>query len=178
MTEKRIAKRYAKALFLLAQDEQKMEIIHNNIIYIKSILQSSRELSLLLKNPIINPNKKIKILEDVFGSNVEDIIIKFLIFVVKKNRANLLSNILVEFIDMYNEANNLIEVEIISAHPLNEQSKEKIIGSISNLINKNVIPKYKVNPKIIGGIQLKFADFLYDASVKKQLETLNNILSN
>jgi len=178
MTEKRIAKRYAKALFLLAQDEQKMEIIHNNIIYIKSILQSSRELSLLLKNPIINPNKKIKILEDVFGSNVEDIIIKFLIFVVKKNRANLLSNILVEFIDMYNEANNLIEVEIISAHSLNEQSKEKIIESISNLINKNIIPKYKVNPKIIGGIQLKFADFLYDASVKKQLEMLKNILSN
>jgi len=25
---------------------------------------------------------------------------------------------------------------------------------------------------------LKFADYLYDASVKKQLETLNNILSN
>ncbi|MBP7215412.1 MAG: ATP synthase F1 subunit delta [Candidatus Kapabacteria bacterium] len=178
MTEKRIAQRYAKALFLIAQDEQKMEILHNNILYIQNVLQKSRDLTLLLKNPIISPNKKIRILEDIFGSNVDDIIIKFLIFVVKKNRENLVSNILAEFIDMYNEANNLVEVEIVSAHPLNDQSKEKIIESVSKLINKNVIPRYKINPKIIGGIQLKFADYLYDASVKKQLETLNNILSN
>ncbi|HOV91768.1 MAG TPA: ATP synthase F1 subunit delta [Candidatus Kapabacteria bacterium] len=178
MTEKRIAQRYAKALFLIAQDEQKMEILHNNILYIQNVLQISRDLTLLLKNPIISPNKKIRILEDIFGSNVDDIIIKFLIFVVKKNRENLVSNILAEFIDMYNEANNLVEVEIVSAHPLNDQSKEKIIESVSKLINKNVIPRYKINPKIIGGIQLKFADYLYDASVKKQLETLNNILSN
>jgi len=147
MTEKRIAQRYAKALFLIAQDEQKMEILHNNILYIQNVLQKSRDLTLLLKNPIISPNKKIRILEDIFGSNVDDIIIKFLIFVVKKNRENLVSNILAEFIDMYNEANNLVEVEIVSAHPLNDQSKEKIIESVSKLINKNVIPRYKIIQK-------------------------------
>lgn len=178
MTEHRIAQRYAKALFMIATEEQSMESMHRDILYIQSVLHHSRELSLLLKNPIINPNKKIRILTEIFGKNVEDIIIKFLVLIVKKNREIILPNIISEFIAMYNEANNLIEVEIISAYTLTEQSKQEILESISNRIKKTVIPKYNINPKIIGGIQLKFGDYLYDASLKKQLAILNSILSN
>lgn len=178
MTVHRVAQRYAKALFMIATDEQSAESVHRDILYIQSVLHHSRELSSLLRNPIINPNKKIRILTEIFGKNVEDIIIKFLVFIVKKNRENILPNIISEFIAMYNEANNLIEVEIISAHTLTEQSKQEILESISNRLKKTVIPKYYINPKIIGGIQLKFGDYLYDASLKKQLAILNSILSN
>ena len=177
MTEKRIAQRYAKALFMIAQEGQTMDTMHNDIIFIQDVLHVSNELSLLLKNPIINPSKKIRIIEEIFSKNVQDIVIKFLIFIIKKGRDNILPNILTEFISMYNEANNLVEVEIISAHKLNESAKEEIVNTISKKINKSIIPEFKVNPKIIGGIQLKFEDYLFDASLKKQLETLNNILS-
>lgn len=177
MTEKRIAQRYAKALFLIAQESQTMDVMHNDILFIQNVLRASHDLTLLLKNPIINPTKKIRIIEDIFAKNVQDIVIKFLIFIIKKGRGNILANIISEFFAMYNQANNLVEVEIISAHKLNESIKEEIVNRISKKINKRVIPEFKVNPKIIGGIQLKFEDYLFDASLKKQLESLNNILS-
>jgi F-type H+-transporting ATPase subunit delta len=177
MTEKRIAQRYAKALFLIAEEGKTMDTMHQDIVYIQNVLHTSNELSLLLKNPIINPAKKIKIINAIFDKNVQDIVIKFLVFIIKKGRGNLLPYIITEFLAMYNEAYNLIEVEIISAHQLNEKAKNEIIATVAKWINKEVIPIFQVNPKIIGGIQLKFEDYLYDASLKKQLETLNNILS-
>ena len=178
MTEKRISQRYAKALFLIAQEEKTMETIYNDVLYIQKVLKSSRALRLMLNNPIISPYKKIRVFNDIFKESVQPITLRFLVFLVEKNREDLLSNIILEFIDMYNTLNNLLEVEIVSAIELNDAIRKEVISNVANMTNKTILPKFIINPKIIGGIQLKFDDYLYDASLKKQLENLNYILTN
>jgi F-type H+-transporting ATPase subunit delta len=95
---------------------------------------------------------------------------------VKKGRENLLLEISKRFLFLSNQKLNRVDVDIVSAIELDDKQKEEIKTKLEMMIEKSVIPVFKVDSSIIGGFKARFSDTVVDASVKHQLELLKKKL--
>ena len=60
-----IAQRYAKAIFELSVEMNVVEDVKSDMELIQSVCSSNKDFIHLLKSPVIRPNKKIIVLEDI-----------------------------------------------------------------------------------------------------------------
>jgi F-type H+-transporting ATPase subunit delta len=73
MVNLKAARRYSTALFSLADSMGLVDIIKNDFEDIKKSLQNSRELRLFIESPIINPEKKLSVVKELFKDRVNDL---------------------------------------------------------------------------------------------------------
>ncbi|OGU60432.1 MAG: ATP synthase F1 subunit delta [Ignavibacteria bacterium GWF2_33_9] len=174
MIETKVADRYAKALLIFAQESNSIDIVLKDLEYIAELMNTIPELNSMVQNPIIRPTKKIVIVTEIFKGNINNITFEFLILLIKKGRIDVLKILINRFIDQYNQVKGRIQVDITSATNLTENLQNSICDKLHIWTGKEILPRFFINKSIIGGFQVKFADYFYDASVKKQL---NNLLT-
>lgn len=177
MADNKIATRYAKALIFIANEQKLTDLIFADMNFVFSTLEQSNDLLLLTKNPIIKPNMKSKIFNEVFKDKINQITFAFLGLLIKKGREKILRSICLRFFALYNEHNNKMEVEIATAKEAKAEIKQLIESKLSEWTGKEIIAKYKVKPDLIGGFQARFADYIYDASIYQRLQSLKDELT-
>lgn len=84
-----VANRYAKSLMDLAIEHNKLDAIRFDMKSVENLCNTNREFSLFLQSPIIQIDKKIKIIESIFTEHIHKITLNFLILITK-NTAHLL----------------------------------------------------------------------------------------
>lgn len=180
MSEFRLAGRYAKSLIELSQEKGQLEAVHDDMVLMQQTIKSSRDLLLMLKNPIIHADKKIKVLGGLFKSKVNGITYQFFELVVKKGREKFLPAIAFSFIEQYNRIKHIVTATFTTAVPVDETIIERIRKLVREKTGRpNIDLRTKVNAKLIGGFTLEFEDRQYDTSVFRNLETLDdNFLIN
>ena len=97
----KVAGRYAKSLLGLAIEQKTEQKIYADMELMVSTISSSRELALLLRNPIINSDKKQNILSSIFKGKVSDVTYAFINIIVAKRREGYLEDITRQFISLY-----------------------------------------------------------------------------
>src|SRR5690606_21441446 len=107
MSEIQVASRYAKSLIDLAQEQSNLESVKANIDSFINVLRANPELQAVLRNPIINADKKLSILTELFGKSFEKIILSFFAIVVRKGRSEILYATAKEFVSEYNHRSNI-----------------------------------------------------------------------
>lgn len=177
MTEYKVSFRYARAVLELAESENLSDTIYQDLDFVKRTVKSSNQLKIFTLNPIIQEWRKVKVYKQIFENKISTLTMNFLIFIIKKRRSNLIESISEQFIIQYNELKNRKFVEIQSAVELNEDLRNKAVAKINALINKTIIPDFKVNPQLKGGILIRVDDWVYDGSLKNQLEHLHKRLA-
>jgi F-type H+-transporting ATPase subunit delta len=169
------AKRYAKALFELASDN--LDEVQKDMQLIKESFEASPELQKILKNPTIAPSQKAQIVNQIFGGKVSDYTTKLLELLGQKDRLSLLEDIATAFDNLYKKAKGIKEASVISAVPLNDTLKDKILNKIKELTGSQQIKlTNEVNPDLIGGFILNMDDLRYDASVSGKLAKIKSKL--
>ncbi len=178
MSNLRIAKRYAKALLEIAEETKKLEKITNDVIFIDSLIRSSRDLQLFLKSPIIKEDKKREILKEIFSdSRVDPVTLKFVMLLVEKKREDILHDIVKVYQQIYDEKMGIVSAEVITAVEIGDRLKKMVERKILELTGaKKVKATYRVDSSIIGGIVIRVGDTVYDASIKRRIQLLREQL--
>jgi len=173
MSVTRIAARYAKSLLDLAQEQGKLDTIVGDIQAFDGAT-AQRDFSLLLKSPIVNPEKKGKILTEIFGGKFDELSMAFINIVLRKGRESYLPDIAKEFLVQYNALKKISRVKLTTATPTTEASLASIKAQLQGSSNTaaNIEIETAVNPDLIGGFVIEFDDKLYDASVAHKLAEL------
>mgnify|MGYP000094314658 CR=1 FL=1 len=176
MTEYKVSFRYARAVLELAEQQKLSDSIYKDLEFVKKTLNSSTQLRVFTINPIIQEWRKVRVYKEIFEKRISALTLHFLLFIIKKRRSNLIESIAEQYMYQYNELKNRKFVEIQSAVELDEELKTKAINKINSLINKTILPEFKINPELKGGILFKVDDWVYDGSLKNQLEHLHKQL--
>jgi len=178
MSEIQVASRYAKSLIDLAQEQNSLELVKLDISTFISVTESSRQLQAILKNPIINTDKKLAILKELF-SGFNPVVLAFFKIIVNKGRSEILLGTAKEFINEYNRLKGTVKATVTSASPLSEAVKSQIIQTVQESISKDgsVELETKVNPDLIGGFVLKVGDRQIDTSIASRLSQLKKEFS-
>ena len=172
MSEVRVASRYAKSLIELAQEKSILEDVHNDLHLFEKTCQESRDLRLMLKNPIITSDKKLNAIKAIFGNSFSEVSMLFMEIVSRKNREPLLYSISQEVHRQYNILKGVESATVTTAIPLDNSLRSEFQSMIQKISGKKVELNEKVDSKIIGGYVLQVADKQIDASVKTKLQTL------
>lgn len=168
----RVSGRYATALFELALETDQTDIVRKDMELVQETVSASRELLLVFRNPLINVQKKVLILDDLFSTRICELSLKFLRLITRKGRIVCLDAITDSFIQMHDKYLNIKTVFVESAIGLDENTKEKF----RNLMEIHTSCKIKlvplIYPDLIGGFRLRFDDYIYDASLKSRFVEL------
>lgn len=176
MTEYRVSFRYARAILNLAVNEGIAQEVLSDFQYINESIKQSQELRSFINSPVILHLKKKKIINEVFNGKIGKLTLSFVLLLTEKGRETLLPSIAYQYEVQYNEQFGRLPVVITSANELPENVKVDITGKLSKWTNKVIISDFIVNKNIIGGLQLKIDDWVFDSSVRNQLNLLHKQL--
>jgi len=176
MSDFRVANRYAKSLFDLAIELKKLDGIYNDMVLVEKVCQENRSLVTMLMNPIVRYDIKLRVLEQVFGKQVNKATMAFFSLICRKNRAQILPACSEVFITLYHENMGIIRSTVTSAVTLSEATKKDFQSIISKATKKQVELEAKTDTSLIGGYILCIGDLQVDDSIKTKLNELRREL--
>jgi F-type H+-transporting ATPase subunit delta len=170
------ATRYASSLLQFGIERNELEVIAADISLLGSTIDSSHELVLFLRSPIINKSQKKNALNEIFKGTISPVTSSFLDILVNKGRESLVIDVVKAFHKLYNQHSGIIEVEVTSASELDEVQKTNLSSSLSKRTGKKILLKTKIDKSVIGGIKARIDDTVIDGTIQYKLEQLRNTL--
>lgn len=172
MVETKVAKRYAKSLFDLAQEQGALDAVNQDMSLLASACDENRNLASLLGNPIINSDKKLSVLTAIFGSKVSKLTMAFMQIITRKGREANLAAIAKEFVAQYKRSKGIATAIVTSAVGLDDKLRNEVYRIVRESLKSEVELIEKVDKNLIGGFVLRVGDKQYDASVAAELRKL------
>lgn len=177
MRIKLLSKRYAQALFDLAVEQNILEKVNADLDLIGKVFAESRELRVIIANPVIDAYKKTNILDKLFKNDVQVLTIKFLQLITKKGRERYIQHICGAFDEIFKEYKNILSVDLTTAITADKKVVVDIVEKLNKVTKMNIEINEKVDEEIIGGFVVNFQDYQYDASIINQLNKLKKSFS-
>ena len=171
------AKRYSNALLKSAIEAGSLERIYNDIIFVDETIKLNSQLKGFMENPVIKNADKKDVLNKLFSVHIDKITLDFLFVLTDAGRIDILDEVLNQFSYRYNEENNIIKPEIISAVELTDEQKLRITQKLEKKFDKKIMPEYKVNSDIIGGLIVEIDDKTIDCSLKTKFYNMKQQLT-
>jgi len=167
-----IARRYSSALLELIKKED-LPHFENELMALQTILSDEPEIEEFLVSPIVeNEHKKEIVALLVKELEIPEIIHNFLNVLVEKERIFFISDILKEFIRQAHQKRGIFDFELVTAHEVNEKTKENIKKFVSKYVAGKVLFTHKIDPHIKGGFFAYNDELAINASIRNNLETL------
>jgi F-type H+-transporting ATPase subunit delta len=172
MKNYKVATRYAKAIFDLSVEKQLLEQSMTDMDLLASTYHASKDLQLLMASPVVKPDKKQKVIRELFGKHIGELVLNFLMILTSKGREMHIGVIAEEFLRLYKEKQGLKTVFLTTAVPVDDTIRQKVKALVAAHTGKTIELIEKVDPKILGGFVLKIDDALFDSSLNFKLNEL------
>ncbi len=178
MNHSQVAVRYAKSIFLLAEEKNIIDEIRTDIQLIESSFSVFSELKEAIYNPVINSSVKIDILTKLFKNKINEYSFNFLILILKNKREESFIDIFRNFDDIYRKSKNIQKSTITSVSKLDTEIVNEIVKALEKSFNTNIEVKEKTNPDLIGGVIIQIEDKEYDFSILGKLHKIDLEMRN
>ena len=167
-----VVRGYAEALFLVAQAEESLDRVEEELTRLKNGLESNAEVKEFLSNLQISPEGKKSALFQIFGEKISTITLNWINLVIDQGRQRRLPNIIEAFFTLAQESREKITAEVITSVPLSEDLVQRLEKELSRASKKQVFLKPMVDESILGGVIVKIENKIIDGSVKHRLEEM------
>ena len=162
---------YAKALYDLANEENKVDLFMNSLSTVCETMKN-KEFYDVITSPTIDKISKKNVIRNVYKS-LDDTFVNFLCVVVDHNRFSIMQGIKDQFNSLVLEEKNIVYVEIISAKELTKPQLKEIEENLSiRYKGKKIDINNIVDQDLIGGIQVLCNGEALDMSLKGFLDNL------
>lgn len=165
-----VARRYARALFQLADERKILEEVFSDLKVLRAILDDSVDFKIFILNPVVSKEEQVSLLRSVFEGRLQELAMTFLYFLADKARLNILCEILESFIELYRESTNTITATITTERAMDPVLLQKLVSMLQERSKKNVMTEMVIDPQLIGGFKVRMGDLVYDASIAAQLK--------
>lgn len=176
MAGARAAIRYARAVLSLASNEKTAEVVNTEMKRITNTISQNKELSNVLKSPVVNSSIKKAILLDVFKHS-NKAILNLIDTLISNNRLAILNDVAQKYNQLFDESKGIKTATVTTAVPLTDDLKTKVLAKAKELTGKDIEVENIVDESIIGGFILRIGDIQYNASISNQLSKLKREFS-
>jgi F-type H+-transporting ATPase subunit delta len=171
-----VARNYAEALFSIATTHGKQDAFAASLSEVGEMMDANPSIGVFLQTPKVDLAAKKKALRNAFTGKVDPLVLNFLLVVLEKRRQRLISEIAREFSKLLDEKMGRLHVQVTLAHPADAATEQSITKELSRILGRTAIPHITVDPKIVGGIVVRYGDSILDGSVRRRLAGLRNRL--
>ncbi|MBN1181019.1 MAG: ATP synthase F1 subunit delta [Bacteroidales bacterium] len=168
--------RYAKSLFLLAKEQQKLDEVNKDLKFIYNSFRETKEIGLFLDSPVVKESQKLKIIKGLFKDRIGELAINILVLAIRNKREMYIESICRNYFDFYKTSKGIKTVVITSAIPIESKTKQKMIDILKDQLKAEIDFTERVNEKILGGFILQIDGKQYDTSISHKLTRLKREL--
>jgi F-type H+-transporting ATPase subunit delta len=176
MANQVVARRYAQALFDLARDKGQIDQVDDELGMVVSIIDANPQLRTVLDDVLIPDEAKRNLVSKLFAGKVSDLVMNFLLMVIRKRRESQIPAMYRAFLELANEARGIVEVEVRSATPLPDETVRNLEAKLMKRLGKRIKFQTQVAPELLGGLVVRVGDELMDGSVKTRLQRMRERL--
>ena len=169
-----VARRYAKAVFELAQQDGDLEAWERRLTMIRDLFDDARVGS-ILRNPTIATEERERLITGSPGFDTETANLARLL--VESDRTKEAAAIGEEFQRLSDEAAGRVRATATTAVELTAADRERITRELGAVMAKDVRLSVVVDPRVLGGLRLQIGDHLIDATVAARLQQLRRRLA-
>ncbi len=166
-----IAQVYSRALFEAAQEQDKLDVVRDQVGDFADAIDTNRDLAVFFFSPYFSTEEKKEGLGRVLDG-ADETVRNFLELLVEKHRMPAIHRIRRAYDSLWEEENKLLPVEVTSAIELDQETVQNIGDKIGERTGRKVQLESKVDPDILGGIVVRVGDRILDASIANRLESL------
>jgi ATP synthase F1 delta subunit len=166
-----IARVYAEALFEVAKEKGKLDVIREQLGQVADALQADRELAVFFFSPYFSSAEK----RDGIGraiAGAEPELTNFLELLVEKHRMPVIFRMRRRFDELWAEENKQLDVTLTSAVELDPEIVERVGAEIERQTDRKVQLRSQVDDDLLGGLVLQVGNMVLDASIRNRLERL------
>jgi F-type H+-transporting ATPase subunit delta len=166
-----IAQVYARSLFEVAQEHDKLDDVRDQIGEFADALGESRDLQTFFFSPYFSTEEKKKGLDSAL-EGADPVVENFLALLIENHRMPVLFRVRRELDQMWREVNKLLPVQITSAVELDKAVTQQIGDEIGRQTGRTVELTSTVDPDVLGGLVVRVGNSILDASIRTRLERL------
>ena len=170
------AKRYAQALFALAQAQGAERAWHEALHHARDEL-STATAALYFGEPRIARERKLAAVSQL-AAGQDRLFANFLGLLVERHAISLVPAIVREYGELLNESEGRVQASVATAAPLSAQQQGRLTALLSAVLEKDVALDVHDEPEIIGGIVVRVRDQVIDGSVRSRLAALRSQLAH
>ena len=176
MNDLRAARRYAQAIYGLAQQAGTLDSVDNELAAAVNFFKKHSEVESILSNSTIAPAEKEDFISKVVPEKTSGLVVNFFKVLIKKKRFVELNTIQKEFRHLYERQRNVEEVTAISAVALSPENVSKLQTVLAKKLNSEIRLVQKVDPRLIGGLVIRYAGNEINASFRSRLDAVGQLL--
>jgi F-type H+-transporting ATPase subunit delta len=172
------ARRYARALFALAREENRVDAVRDELDGLAELLAGHAELQQALFRPLYPAAERRAVLHAVCQrSDASDTVRRFCAYLVEQRRLVDFDAIREEFVRLADEAAGRSKAHVVAANPLREDQRERLRRALTARMGKQVALELSVDPSLLGGAIATVGGLVFDGSLRTQLRQLRASLS-
>jgi len=171
------AERYANALFELALKKNAIEQVSRDAHTVMDICNQNRDLQLFLKSPVIHSDKKMKVTRELFSNSVGELMLTFMLVLIRKRREQFIPEIAQQVIEKIKEYKNILTVNFKAPVKPDPDTRKKVMEVMNQYSKANIELVEEIDEALIGGFILSWKDKQYDASIGRQFDRLKRGLA-
>jgi F-type H+-transporting ATPase subunit delta len=170
--------RYARAFAsVVASQKLDSRATESQLLDFATTLADSADLREVLQDPSIPEEQKLKVIDSIATRiGMFPAVRNFIAVITHHGRLHELGEILASYHELADEATNVLEVEIVSAHPLDASNRALLEQQVTKLADGRVRATYREDASLLGGAVVRIGSTVYDGSVRAQLQTLKQRL--
>jgi ATP synthase F1 delta subunit len=166
-----IAEVYARALFEVAQNQDKLDAIHDQLAQFADAMNENLDLRRFFFSPDFSVNEKKDALKHTV-TGADEAFMNFLEALLERHRMPVIFRIRARFDQLWDEEHKLLPVEVRSAVELDPSTLKEIGDRIGDQVGRHIELSSSVDPEILGGLVLRVGNYVLDASIRNRLEQL------
>lgn len=176
MIDVRVARRYSQALFDAAKAQDILDAVADDINSVADLLQGDSDFKRFLIDPKTTDAQKESLMNSVFSDRVTALTLQFLRLLLSKKRESELEGIRLQFNRLLLAEKKTTHIVVTTAMEVDGAQREAIITKVAQASGKTVEAEFHVDPKLIGGIQIRYEDYVLEGSVRGSLNRLHDTL--
>lgn len=166
----KIATPYARALYDFSNDQNIMHQVTADFQNLEVLLKQTPDLISYLTSPIVTNVAKEEMITKTLKSQLNKETFQFLLLLVKRNRINLIQQVIDSYLNLVYDLASIKMVEVTSAFPFTNKQKNQLVKKLKDMTNAREIRlAITVDSSLIGGFLIKTDSKILDFIIKNQL---------
>ena len=166
-----IAAVYARSLFEVAQEQNKLDTIREQLGAFADALNDTRELQVFFFSPYFSTTEKQDGLDRAV-SDADPILVNFLKLLIENHRTPVIFRVRRVFDELWLQENKRLPVQVTSAVALDTATVTLIGDRIAEQTGQKIDITSTVDSDILGGLVVRVGNSILDASIRNRLEQL------
>lgn len=172
-----VGKRYARALFALAEGAGAIDRVQRDLRDFTASWNASRELRNVFDNPAFGSEVRRNVLRDFAAkASAHDFVRDLLRLLSDRRRLRHVPEVAEAFDALVESKAGKVRAEVTSAAPLPEAYLTELGRTLGRALGREVVIGQKTDPALIGGVVTRIGDRVFDGSLKHKLSELREEL--